>query len=368
MVTVLPPTESFGAAIGRALGSAAHSAAKGWADRRQEQAKIKRFQDIISPKQAPEVSNEDIKQKFLSALPEIEQNMGRELTPQDLDQIWQRMQPQQMGQALQGKQQSSMDPMAQYEAGVAAGLDKPYLDVLKTKAEFGQQEKLAERKIQAKEKAEERKEGAALAKPTLERGRELLEDLPYKENALAAVKDAIESGNLGMFSLDNLAEMTGIEGLRSPEGATFKTASKEFFLGNLSRVGSRGLNQMMEKVVLEMAPLIGRSTEANLAVTEILGAENDVTRKEAELIHDIGSDYKEKHGHYPEDLAHRVYKELRPYAQQRQKDALAEVEKIKSRYAPKNKEGILMYDPAGNLRRVPYGNKKEALKEGYRMP
>ena len=101
---------------------------------------------------------------------------------------------------------------------------------------------------------------------------------------------------------------------------------------------------------------------------EILAAENDVSRKEADLINEIGQKYKEKHGTYPEDLAHRVNKELRPYATQRQKDALAEIDRVKQLYEPKNKQGILMYDPSGNLRRVPHGNKKEAMKEGYRMP
>jgi hypothetical protein len=227
---------------------------------------------------------------------------------------------------------------------------------------------MEEAKLGEKMKLEERRESHGLAKPTLERGRELLEDLPYKENALMTMKDAVSSGNLGMFSLDNLAEATGIEGLRSPEAAAFKTASKEFFLGNLSRIGSRGLNQMMERVVLEMSPLIGRSTEANLAVTEILGAENDVTRKEAELINEISQSYKQEHGSYPENLQHLVYKELRPYAQERQKEALKNIDKIKSLYAPKNKEGVLMYDPAGNLRRVPHQNRKEATQQGYRMP
>lgn len=225
-----------------------------------------------------------------------------------------------------------------------------------------------EAKLHEKMRSEEKKESRELAKPTLERGRELVESLPYKENALLAMEDAISSGNLGFFTLDNLAELTGLEGLRSPEGATFKTASKEFFLGNLSRVGSRGLNQMMEKVVLEMAPLIGRKTEANLAVAEILGVENDVSRKEAELINEIGEEFKEKHGYYPSNISYKVYKELRPFAEKRQKEALKKIEKIKQTYAPKTKEGILMYDRSGNLRRIPHKDIKDARSAGYRMP
>jgi phage-related protein len=294
---------------------------------------------------------QDIGKKFLEILPELEKAKGSDLTTEELDQIWEHMnKPQQFAQQMQ------KDPFSKAKQYAVAGEH----ELARTAME--------EAKLGEKMKLEERKEAHGLAKPTLERGRELLENLPYKENALSTMQDAISSGNLGFFTLDNLAEMTGIEGLRSPEGAAFKTASKEFFLGNLSRVGSRGLNQMMERVVLEMAPLIGRKTEANLAVTEILGAENDVTRKEAELINDIGQSYKEKHGHYPENLQSLVYKELRPFAQERQKEALNKIDKIKSLYAPKNKEGVLMYDPAGNLRRVPYQNRKEAMQQGYRAP
>ena len=350
MVQILQRPPSFGEMLGQGLGS---GLGQGFAQAGQfatqiglEKYKQKQRQNLINQIEGSSGTNaQDMSQKFLEALPQLEQQLGRELAPQDLDQIWNAMQ-----------QQSQVDPFSKAKQYAAAGEH----DLSRVASD--------EAKLKQKISFEERKEAHALAKPTLERGRELEEDLPYKENALLTMQDAIASGNLGMLTLDNLAELTGIEGLRTPEGAAFKTASKEFFLGNLSRVGSRGLNQMMERVVLEMAPLIGRSTEANLAVTEILGAENDVSRKEAELINDIGQSYKQKHGHYPENLGHLVYKELRPYAQDRQKEALQKIDKIKSLYEPKNKEGVLMYDPAGNLRRVPHQNKKEALKEGYRMP
>lgn len=370
MVQILPEVPSFGTQFARSIGTGLGAGISKGADLATQMAlekyKQKQRKNLISEieggqsqgiaKDLQGQPQEDMRQKFLEALPQIEQAAGRELSPQDLDMLWDKMSQSQMQQQPAQQQHQETDPFLKAKKYAAAGEH----ELARTATE--------EAKLSEKLKAQERKESFGLAKPTLERGRELVEDLPYKENALSTIKDAIQSGNLGMFSLDNLAELTGIEGLRTPEGAAFKTASKEFFLGNISRVGAKGLNQMMEKIVYEMSPLIGRSTEANLSVAEILGAESDVTRKEAELINEIGSAYKDKHGQYPDDLAHRVYKALRPYAQQRQKDALAEVDRIKTHYQPKNKQGILMYDPAGNLRRVPYGNKKEAMKEGYRMP
>lgn len=367
MVNILPEAPSFGTQFARGLGAGISSgigrgvdfAAQLGMEKAKASQRSKLLQGILGQEGGGSRSNpEEMKSKFLESLPELESLTGRELTPTDLDQAWQ-MFTQHHQQDKRGMPQERDDFDIAKDLAVAGehDLSRVYTESGKSKRKESFAREMAEKERGYKE-----------SEPTRSRGRELLEDLPYKENALQTMKQSIESGNIGMLSLDNLAEMTGIEGLRSPEGATFKTASKEFFLGNLSRVGSRGLNQMMERVVLEMSPLIGRSTEANLAVTEILGAENDVTRKEAELIHQIGQDYKEKHGNYPDDLANRVYKELRPYAMQRQKDALAQIDKIKQLYEPKNKSGLLMYDPSGNLRRVPHKNKKEALQEGYRMP
>lgn len=397
MVQVIDSGPSFGSEFGRALGNLAGTAAgatHAHYKEKDESAKFKRaFGFTANREQRDEFMKElgktkarqsllesvrsgrgqgstaqdlrgqmpedDKKRQFLEVLPHIEQAIGRELNPNDLDKIWAQMDESPAGQSLQKMQpqrQREEDPFQEAEDLALVGLT----DVSKVATERA--------KSSQKIKHEERKEAFGQAKPTLERGRQILEQLPSKETALEGMKESISSGNLGMFSLDNLAELTGLEGLRSPEGAMFKTQAKEFFLGNLSRIGAKGLNQMMERVVMDMSPLIGRSTEANLAVSEVLEAENDVGRKEAELINQLGQDYKEKHGQYPEDLQYRVYKELSPYAKERQKEALKRIDKIKEKYEPNNKQGVLMYDPAGNLRRVPHKSQKEAKREGYRMP
>lgn len=359
MVQVLQRQPSFGEKLGQGIGAglgAGFSQAAQFAQQMaMEKYKQKQQKELFQEIEGQGTSNvavdpQKFREQFIESLPDIENQLGRDLQPEEVEKLWNGY------NQMQQKKQPQEDPFLKAKKAAAAGLH----DMSRVYTE--------EAKTGIKAREAEVARGYEESKPTRTRGRELLEDLPYKESALSNMKAAIESGNLGMFTLDNLAEITGIEGLRSPEGAAFKTDAKEFFLGNLSRVGAKGLNQMMEKVVQEMGPLIGRKTEANLAVTEVLGAEMDVTRKEAELINEIGQAYKEKHGHYPDDLAHRVYKELSPYAKQRQKDALAEIKRIKSIYEPKNKEGILMYDPSGNLRRVPHKDISSAKESGYRKP
>ena len=76
------------------------------------------------------------------------------------------------------------------------------------------------------------------------------------------MNDAIASKNLGFWSSDNLAEITGVEAFRSPEGAIFKTASKEYFLGNISRAGARP-NQWIEQQISDMMAKIGNLQKMN---------------------------------------------------------------------------------------------------------
>ena len=134
-----------------------------------------------------------------------------------------------------------------------------------------------EAKLAARSGEIKKKEHYKAVEPIFKRASELATSLPYKKLALDEMKQAIEEGNLSFFSADNLAEITGIEGFRSSSGAKFKTAAKEFFLSNTSRVGAKGLNQWFEKQIATMQPQIGRSQQANLEVAELLAMENDVS-------------------------------------------------------------------------------------------
>lgn len=345
MVQILPEIPSFGTQFARNFG-AGISQGLGQATQLFQQLLLEKHKKNLRSKLINEIENPDFEQnKFAEQITEDMPKGGTfsekitESSPDSKNEFINKIQ---------------QDPLSKAKKYAVAGEH----ELARISAE--------ENKLLSKERAQERKESYDLAKPTLDRARELAEDLPYKRAAHQAMQDAISSGELGFFTLNNLAEITGIEGLRSPKGAAFKTASKEFFLGNLSRVGSRGLNQMMEKVVQDMGPKIGRKTEANLAINEILNAENDVINKEIELTNKISRDYRSKYGKYPEDLSERVLKELQPYAIQRQKEALKKIEGIEERYKPISKSGHLMRDPSGNLRRVPKENYKAAKEAGYR--
>lgn len=221
---------------------------------------------------------------------------------------------------------------------------------------------------QLKEKKQEAKASRHydISKEILKSTAARAETLPQKEMALQNMNDAIQNGNLGFFSKDNLAEITGIEGFRSPQGAVFKTAGKEFFLGSLQRAGARP-NQWIEQQISDMLTKIGRSTEANLSVTEALKTELEVEKKQIELTNQLADQLENQLGYIPRDLSAQVQKLMTPYAQEKQKELKERLMEIKADYTPNNKNGHLMRHPDGSFRRVQKNDLKKALKAGYKL-
>lgn len=352
MVQVLPANPSFGSQIGGSLGRGFSNVAQQLLQNKMEEKREKKRQESIGEilrRGGPEAHQEDIKTKFLQALPEIERSLGRELVPEDLDKIYAQMNQQ---KSLVSPQEDSFLKAQQLAMMGEHDLSKIEIE----KAKFAEKRSL-----------ERERQNYELAKPALQEASLISTGLPQKEAALQNMREAISEGNLSFFSPDNLAELTGIEGFRSPEGATFKTAGKEFFMSNLGRVGARGLNQWLERQLADMQPKIGRSAEANLAVTEILQADNDVARKQVELTNELAERYERETGTIPRDLASKVEKQLTPYAIERQKQAKAKIEEIKANFKPNTKAGVLMRAPDGSLRRVSHKEVKEAAKAGYRI-
>lgn len=244
--------------------------------------------------------------------------------------------------------------------GMGGGIGQAAKDIKKDRRE---QQKLMAR---SQEKREERH--SKISEKVLLRADEKAEELPQKEAALENMKNAIEQGNLSYFSPDNLAELTGIEAFRTPEGALFKTASKEFFLGSLKRAGARP-NQWIEQQIQDMLTKIGRSRAANLTVTQALQADIDIERKALQLTREIADQLEKEHGYVTRQLGSEVQKQLKPYAEKRQRELEKKLKSIENTYGNKKSTsaGILMRDPAGNLRRVKKEDIKKAKAAGYKI-
>jgi len=204
----------------------------------------------------------------------------------------------------------------------------PYKEVSEpAKAELNRRQKATE--VSQKKEEGKIKRHTDLSQKVLESSNEIAETLPQLESALGLMENAIANKDLSFWSKDNLAELTGIEGLRSPEGAIFKTAAKEFFLGSIARAGARP-NQWIEQQISDMMTKIGRSPEANLSVSRALRNELDLKKERVRLTEEISNDLENSLGYIPRDLGNRVNKELAFYADKKQTELFNDLRAIKS--------------------------------------
>ena len=185
-----------------------------------------------------------------------------------------------------------------------------------------------ERKVEQKGQEKWTKFGMERAKKVLDKAEEVAQSLPVKNTALKLMTDSIASKDLSFWTLDNLAELTGIEAFRSPEGAIFKTAAKEYFLGNISRAGARP-NQWIEQQIADMMTKIGRSTEANLSVARALQNETAIDEERVRLTDEIFNDLRSQ-GKDIGDLGPMVNKRLAKFAEEKQNELFNDLRAIKA--------------------------------------
>lgn len=185
-----------------------------------------------------------------------------------------------------------------------------------------------DRKANLKKNENWTKFGMERAKKVLDKAEEIAHSLPVKNTALKLMVDSIANKNLGFFSPDNLAEITGIEAFRSPEGALFKTAAKEYFLGNISRAGARP-NQWIEQQIADMMTKVGRSTEANLSVARALQNETALDEERVRLTEEIFNQLRSEDKDVGE-LGSMVNGRLAKFAEQKQNELFNDLRAIKA--------------------------------------
>ena len=151
------------------------------------------------------------------------------------------------------------------------------------------------------------------AQPFLKRMEEARVGARQKKQALSLMEDSIENGNFTFGSIDAAANWLARfsptrelgESLRTAKGAQLLTSMKEFLLSNISRAGARP-NMWIEQQIQSMLPQIGRTTEANLGVLEVLRSENEVGELEVKLFEQFEREDQEKYGYIRGDIASRV--------------------------------------------------------------
>jgi hypothetical protein len=176
---------------------------------------------------------------------------------------------------------------------------------------------------------EKRKRETELSSKVLAKADEAREQLPLKESALGLMNDAIVNKDMSFWTQDNLAEATGIEGFRSKEGAVFKTAGKEYLLGNMKRAGARP-NQWIEQQIADAQAKIGRSTGANLSVTRALQNEIEIEKNRLATTAQLAKKYEDELGYVPSEFGAQIFEANKAFAEEKQKELYNDLRAIKS--------------------------------------
>jgi hypothetical protein len=170
---------------------------------------------------------------------------------------------------------------------------------------------------------------------------------------------ALKEGNLGFFSKDNLANLTGVEGLRSPEGSIFLSAGKNFFFSELKGIKGRP-NQFLENILVQSLPLIGRNDEANLVVTRFMRNKLDILKEKTRMTDQVIQEFLDAGKPIPVNLGSMISKRLRPFVVDKEKELIQDIRRIKGgTQAP-----VKVRLPNGQTGTIPADKLEEALKLG----
>jgi|SRR6188508_416571 len=192
-------------------------------------------------------------------------------------------------------------------------------------------------------------------KPILKEAGELRKNLQMQEQAIEDLMEA--SPHVGIR--DWVADYFDIEPFRSESGAKFKTAVKDFFLSDISRVGARP-NQWVEKQLLSALPVAGRSPTSNMITTAGLRFKKDLSKKRLEIIDELS----DKYGYSEIDLDKTANKMMKSYVVERQKLLENEIRDIKNRESKLSGRKVRVTDQTGQAYEIDE-SEVELLPEGY---
>jgi len=242
--------------------------------------------------------------------------------------------------------------------------------------------RVASERARAKNKAFEAERGyhTKFSVKQEEQADQLRESIPKKEMALNHARDAVETGNMGTFSLDYLADLTGKDVFRTEKGAQLITASKENLMSNMGKVSAKAQNQWFEQRLNSMFPKIGQSREANLTVQEMLEGEVALDKAYLNEFDRIAEEDMKRYGYVKKDVSKRAHQVLKPLEKeifQRSTYRMKEIEEqekglksMKSNLGKTVPKGTPLTLANAKLFKEKYGDKALKMAEslGYYVP
>lgn len=188
-----------------------------------------------------------------------------------------------------------------------------------------------------------------IAKPAMERVAKKEASLDDLQTALDAQVRAVKEGNLGAWTKDHIANMFGLEGLRSPEAAIFLSAAKTMLIDTLSGVSAKGLNQFLEKTMYGALMQLGRDEESNLAVAALFQTKLNKDKEYARIFNKLVEQDMRRYGTVLMDVEQRARKLFTPFAEKENKRLENEVRELENVYRRFAKKRGKKYKPLSHV-------------------
>lgn len=155
------------------------------------------------------------------------------------------------------------------------------------------------------------------------------EPLMMQENALQNINRALDTDGVNGLDSNYFSEVFNAPWLANVPGVELWTNVKELALNDIRSVGSKAMNQMLEKNIFNMNPQIGRGKWQNKAVVATIRSTLDYRRKKLEIADELRNYYNDKIGFVPSDISQQVEKRAQIYNRERQELLAYEIDQIR---------------------------------------
>lgn len=331
---VLPEAPSFGTQLARGItggfsqgaGVAGQLAAQSMLEKSKIAQKQKLFESIENPSQ-PSFNPEDVKQKFVDGLQQLEQMTGKPLQPEQIDQLWNGFVktelPKMVGTQSSGQSQAGTAEDYRQKAKKAAIAGEDALS--KT---YTSQAEIAEKRAMKREEREflpEKEYIQHAAKSNIEfldKTKQIESDLPNTEFSLAMIEDSLQNADKWAAAKDFLADRTGFEGFRSASGSQLDSAIKTYFLGDLSSIKGGRPNVFIEKQLRDAYPKAGRDPISNQKVLLGMRMKEKINRLLVDRTAEEEDKFIKKQGFLPPNFEQHVKKSLKNEVEEIEKSSI----------------------------------------------
>lgn len=201
--------------------------------------------------------------------------------------------------------------------------------------------KLATTELQRRQTA--REYGEKTNSGLIKRMDDLRSSINKQENAINTLVNAFENDDPGAWNTDRWASMFGSIGANflTPEGALKATAIKDFLIANVAKTGSARLNKWIEQQIAAALPNLGKSREANLAISKAIQAAVQTERYSLDTYDKYRSFYEDRGLPLPPGLDRLVQAQTDKFDLENQKRLSIDLQDIKdSTLSPKDLEAL----------------------------